>query len=269
MPDSVSFTPGDLKWGGPAAGFVPDTSVPTGTYGAPFASRTINGTFTVTPVVTPEDGLLETKGIIGLLKSATKTLYVEQLYAHKYWGTAANGCNETTCPDLFLAEVIAAARRGVKVRVVLDSAFLDTSDPKDNTYTVQYLNQIAANEGLDMEARLIDLGVTKLTKVHNKGIIVDGTKTLVSSINWSENSPSDNREMGLIIENADAADFYTDIFYYDWYNGTPVKWVTLSEVMYDPVGTETDEEWVELHNPTGAAINVGGWQLVDNAASSS
>jgi phosphatidylserine/phosphatidylglycerophosphate/cardiolipin synthase-like enzyme len=263
MPDSFPFTPGDAKYGGPTAGYVPVTGVTTGSYVSPFASQTFSGTHTVTPVVIPEDGLLETKGIIGLMKSATKTLYVEQLYIHKYWGPTAS-CSETTCPDLYLSEVLAAARRGVKVRVVLDSAFLDTTDPKDNTYTRDYINQIAAAEGLDMEARLINLTVAKVEKVHNKGIIVDGQKTLVSSINWSENSPTDNREMGVIIDDAGIADFYTDIFYYDWYNGTPVNWVTLSEVMYDPVGTESDEEWLELYNPTAAAVGIGGWQLKDN-----
>jgi cardiolipin synthase len=263
MPDSYSFTPGDPTYGGPTAGYVPDTSVPTGTYVSPFASQTFGGTHTVTPVVIPEDGLLETKGIIGLIKSATKTLYVEQLYIYKYWGSGTS-CNEVTCPDLFLQEVLNAARRGVKVKVVLDSAFLDLTDPRDNTYTRDYINQIAATEGLDMEAKLIDLGVTKVTKVHNKGIIVDGQKTLVSSINWSENSPANNREMGVIIDDPNVADFYTDIFYYDFYNATPVKWVTLSEVMYDPLGTESDEEWVELYNSTTAAVNLGGWTLNDN-----
>lgn len=264
MPDSFPFTPGHATYGGPSAGFVPDTSVTTGSYVSPFASQTFTGTHTVTPVVIPEHGLLDTKGIIGLLKSATKTLYVEQLYIHKYWGSTAGGCNETTCPDLFLAEVLAAARRGVKVRVVLDSAFLDLNDPKDNTYTRDYINTIAANEGLDMEARLINLGVAKVEKVHNKGLIVDGQKTLVSSINWSENSPDNNREMGVIIDDAGIADFFTDIFYYDLYDGNAVKWVTIAEVMYDPPGTESDEEWLELYNPTGSAVGIGGWQLKDN-----
>lgn len=265
MRDSFPYTPGDANYGAPSAGFVPDTTVPTGTYVSAFASKTFAGTHTVTPVATPEHGLLETKGIIGLLKSATKTLYVEQLYIHKYWGSTAAGCNETTCPDIYLQEVINAARRGVKVRVILDSAFLDPSDPKDNTYTRDYINSIAASEGLDMEARLISLSQAKVEKVHNKGVIVDGAKTLVSSINWSENSPANNREMGVIIENAEIADFYTDIFYYDWYDGNPVKWVTISEVMYDPLGTESDEEWVELYNPTSAAVTIGGWTLKDNA----
>lgn len=264
--DSFPFTPGDPDYGPPPAGFKPDKEIPTGGYVSPFAAKTFTGTHTVTPVVIPEDGLLLTKGILGLLKSATKTLYVEQLYIHKFWGRPSDGCNEVKCPDLFLAEVINAARRGVKVRVLLDSAFLDETEPKDNTKTVAYINQIAAAEQLDMEARLIDLNTTHVEKIHNKGVIVDGQKTLISSINWSENSPANNREMGVIVENPDIADFYSDIFYYDWYNGNPVNWVTISEVMYNPRGAESAEEWVELYNPTGAPVDLSGWTLTDNGA---
>ncbi|MBI4173301.1 MAG: lamin tail domain-containing protein, partial [Candidatus Aenigmarchaeota archaeon] len=38
----------------------------------------------------------------------------------------------------------------------------------------------------------------------------------------------------------------------------------LSEVYYDTPGSDNDEEWLELYNPTAAAIDIGGWQLRDN-----
>jgi len=42
--------------------------------------------------------------------------------------------------------------------------------------------------------------------------------------------------------------------------------VVISEVMYDPVcsTTETDCEWIEIFNPTTAAINLAGWKVKDN-----
>ncbi len=40
--------------------------------------------------------------------------------------------------------------------------------------------------------------------------------------------------------------------------------VLISEVMYDPVGTEPGGEWVELYNPTSAAVSLSGWKLRDN-----
>ena len=43
--------------------------------------------------------------------------------------------------------------------------------------------------------------------------------------------------------------------------------VVISEVMYDPpqTGVDSDYEWVELFNPTGAAVDLSGWKLQDNS----
>lgn len=62
-----------------------------------------------------------------------------------------------------------------------------------------------------MEAQLLDTLSTNLEKIHNKGVIADN-KVLISSINWSSNSPTNNREAGVIIENADVANFYKEVF---------------------------------------------------------
>ena len=91
----------------------------------------------------------------------------------------------------------------------------------DSTYGVkneemgEYLNGIAASENLNLEAKLIDNVMMGLNKTHTKGVIVDRSQVLISSINWNENSARNNREAGLIIENCDVAEFYTDVFFYD------------------------------------------------------
>ena len=41
--------------------------------------------------------------------------------------------------------------------------------------------------------------------------------------------------------------------------------VVISEVMYDPAGTEPDGEWIELFNPTGETVDLSGWTLRDNS----
>jgi hypothetical protein len=78
------------------------------------------------------------------------------------------------------------------------------------------VNGIAAAEGLDLEAKLIDLDIHDLSRMHTKGFVVDGRWTLVSSINWNRNSPTANREAGLLIENAGLAGYFERVFAWDW-----------------------------------------------------
>ncbi len=261
--DSYPYTAG-TAYGEPAATFLPDRTIPTGAYVSPFAAATFTDTFTISPVLAPDSTLLTTRSMLGLMKDAKKTLYIEQLYIHKYWGGASTG-STTSTPDIYLEEAINAARRGVKVRILLDSATVDPTDPRNNAETAKYVNDTAAAEHLDLQARLINLDVVRVEMIHNKGMIVDGQTVLVSSINWSENSPTNNREAGLTITNAQLADYYNDIFWYDWYDGNPVDHAVFSEVYYDTVGVDTDEEYIEIYNPTAAALNLTGWKLKDNS----
>jgi hypothetical protein len=47
--------------------------------------------------------------------------------------------------------------------------------------------------------------------------------------------------------------------------GSASNSVVITEVMYDDTAG-TDVEWVEIHNTTGAAINIGGWIVTDHNA---
>ncbi len=157
----------------------------------------------VTPVVSPDTSAL----IIRLIEGAEESIAIEQAYI----------TNETAY-DLnpYLAAAIDASRRGVAVRVLLDSVWFNTEDDADNDEMVGVINRIAAAEGLPLAARLADLEANNLAKIHNKGVIVDGRAVLVSSINWNANSPAFNREAGVIIEHPDIAAYYTRVFLDDW-----------------------------------------------------
>jgi len=43
--------------------------------------------------------------------------------------------------------------------------------------------------------------------------------------------------------------------------------VVFSEVYYDTVGTDADEEWIELYNNSIFSVNIGGWTITDNNGS--
>lgn len=183
----------------------------------PTQSLRIDGPVTVTPILAPEHALLESLGVPGLMRSATKTLDVEQPTIPLYWTGPGADSPETT-PNLFLSELVAAARRGVQVRVVLGGAYLDPQDPRDNTRTRYWLRTMAKAESLPIEVRILDYAATGMG-IHNKGLIVDGRMVLISSINWTENSPLYNRELGLIIESEAVAAYYGSLFGQDWDNG--------------------------------------------------
>ncbi|MEA1905460.1 MAG: phospholipase D-like domain-containing protein, partial [Euryarchaeota archaeon] len=210
--DSFPFTSDDPiygdKYGSPPHDFVPDRTILTGNYTSPFRSEIVSGTFNVSPVLSPDTSLLETGSIIGMINGANDSVYVEQLYIRN-WGTHAD-----PKPNPFLEAAINASRRGCEVKILLDSTY-----GVKNEVMGECLNDIAASENLNLEARLIDNAPMGLNKTHTKGVIVDHSQVLISSINWNENSARNNREAGVIIENCDVAEFYTEVFFYDWWNG--------------------------------------------------
>jgi cardiolipin synthase len=173
-----------------------------------FAQQPFTGHFRVTPVIGP-DNSLHPDAVIGLIKSARSHLRIEQFYVSKSWGAS---------PNLFLEEAVNAARRGVDVRILLDSSWynVDENEMMDNDDTVAYVNEVAAREGIPIAAKLGNSASHDLVKFHNKGIIVDGERVLVSSINWNLNSVTENREVGLIVENRELASFFDAAFGYDW-----------------------------------------------------
>ncbi len=158
---------------------------------------------TVRPVIAPDTS----SEILELINSAKSTIEIEQAYITNESDTALNP---------YLAAAINASRRGVHVRVLLDSYWYNTEDPSDNNEMTTLINTIAQREHLPLEARLADLTTNELEKIHNKGVIVDDRRVLVSSINWNHNSPNFNREAGVIIGHPGAARYFRTVFDDDW-----------------------------------------------------
>ncbi len=157
----------------------------------------------VRPVIAPDTS----REILDLIGSAKSKIEIEQAYI----------TNETPLTlNPYLAAAINASRRGVNVRVLLDSYWYNTEDPVDNDEMVALINRIATIEQIPLEARCADLTTTELEKIHNKGVIVDNQKVLVSSINWNRNSPNFNREAGVIIDHPGVARYFGDVFDDDW-----------------------------------------------------
>ena len=55
-----------------------------------------------------------------------------------------------------------------------------------------------------------------ITKLHNKGMIVDAETVLVGSMNWGSSAMLRNREHGILIMDSDFASIFTSSFENDW-----------------------------------------------------
>lgn len=213
--DIIPFIPDNPDYGNASSDFELDEWIETGYYEPVFPSVTLVGEFAISPVISPDSTLLESEAILGIINSATESIYIEQLDVELNWND-----DELEYENLYLkAAIEAAEQREVDVKILLSSIYAYPDNPGlDNYDTYIYINDYASNHNLTdrLETRLVDYDRLGLSKVHNKGMIVDGNKTLISSINWNRNSVTQNREVGVIIESEEVAEYFTKIFLWDW-----------------------------------------------------
>ena len=56
------------------------------------------------------------------------------------------------------------------------------------------------------------------SKVHNKGILIDGNIAVVGSNNWSSDGTQYNRDASLVFHSRPTAQYFTEVFLFDWDN---------------------------------------------------
>lgn len=169
-----------------------------GTYPTRFEPRTMEAE-SVSVLLAPENVESE---VLTLIESADERVLVQQVTI-----------GDRTFP--FLEATVDAARRGVEVQILLSSAWYVRDD---NAKLAQWLNEVAAIEGLPLEAKLADSG-SRFEKIHNKGVVVDGERVLVGSVNWNNHSVRQNREVALVLEGTEVAGYYERTFEADWRGG--------------------------------------------------
>ncbi|MBN1109336.1 MAG: lamin tail domain-containing protein [Methanomassiliicoccales archaeon] len=143
--------------------------------------------------------------------------------------------------------LLGAAERGVRVRVLLDAG---TGTEASNRRVADALSSLAASNGLDLEARLAQ---GPFDRLHNKGLIVDGT-VLVGSANWVDGSMRHNRELAVLLRSPDLAETFAQWFMDDW-NGDHLPPVIVLPWHYLQVG-EGDPVVLDAtgsHDDTGIA----------------
>jgi cardiolipin synthase len=174
-------------------------TVPHGDYTPRFTAQTFSGPQTITPVFSPDTS---EQLLCDAINAANKTIYIEQLYIYMDWGEGLSPLVE---------RLVNKSSQGVDVRVVLDYNPAYTNTVQQLNDTKQFLEENG------MHVKFISSAWSPFTTVHNKGMIIDNTTVLVSSINWNQQSVTLNREAGVLVENPAVATYYADVFLSDWY----------------------------------------------------
>jgi len=164
----------------------------------------ISGDFTGQVLTCPDDCI---SGIINLLDSADTSieLSLQGFDMGWHWGFGDNP---------LVKAVERALQRGVEVRLLINGYYVHYDDDIRDTVN-HFNNQWNRTDGYDATAILM-APAERITKLHNKGVIVDGESVLISSINWNSNAILRNREMGIVIHNTQLAAWYLSSFEEDW-----------------------------------------------------
>ncbi|MCJ2532758.1 MAG: phospholipase D-like domain-containing protein [Candidatus Thermoplasmatota archaeon] len=173
-----------------------------------FRPFTTTSVATVTLVVSP-DGSFMAPFLCDTLLSETN-LVVEQFQADLRWRTRWSD-GELLSP--LVSSLVDCARNGVACRALLDSSWFNL---ERNGEVVDALVAVQSAESLDCSARLMD-PQGPITVMHNKGVIVDGRRVVVSSNNWVYASFAKNRELAAVIDSPEVASYFTGAFDADWY----------------------------------------------------
>jgi len=184
-----------IPWGTFDRRTLTDERPATGTYPGTFAPAVV-ATERVDLLVAPDNAERE---ILRLLAGAEETIDVKQV-----------SIADAGFP--FLEATLEAARRGVEVRILLAGAWYVR---EENRQLAEQLRERAEREDLPLSVRIATPDGA-FEKIHAKGVIVDGNRTLVGSLNWNNNSLRDNREVALVLHGDEPAAYFGAVFDADW-----------------------------------------------------
>jgi phospholipase D-like protein len=148
------------------------------------------GSFKVRPLLSPDN---YAKRVRELIESATARLYLQ--YSYITWSGA-----DRDRPFREVLEHLAGLswRNDFDLRIIVNS--------RDAAQKVRVLAENGFNEAV----------FRGQSRIHNKGIVADGKRVMVSSQNWSGDGFLRNRDAGLIVQNREIAEYYEAVFLDDW-----------------------------------------------------
>lgn len=182
------------------------------------------GAARITPILSPDNYF---KVIKKLVEGAQTSIAIQQQYI------VAGGPRTKD-----LLQALAARKGEVDIRIVVSPAFA-----KNWNKTVETLEAAGLRECL----RAINL--ESFTHLHNKGVLVDSRFTVVTSTNMSENSLTQAREAGVLIESSEVGDYFQRAFDVDWKSGLDPDDVATKLVELDAeLAHVVEDEKVAVHS---------------------
>lgn len=230
--DVRPFQPRDPERGAPAPDYGPDRASGGAGYRpvapAPLRAR---GPLAFEWVTAPENAVHPTAGLLGLLARAGggDEVLVQQLDEPVWWGDGPAEGDAALNPRL--QAYVAAARRGARVRLLLDGFFDDPVHWNSNAATVAFVEDLGRREGLDLQARR---GNPAGLGLHNKMVLVRLSGATGNAVHWShigslngsESASKANREVALQVESEAVHGYLARVFAWDWAgSGANASWL--------------------------------------------
>lgn len=170
-----------------------------------FPSRLFTPTtgVSVQPLLSPDDYM---EVVPEAIAAAQESILIEQQYIH-----AQQNLVSDLCAAIKRAR---SAHPSLDVRIIVAPPFTNT--PKDRDSLARDLKALADTFNLATGTNVRLLTHRFFAHLHNKLVILDHQRVLVSSQNWSSTGVSRNREAGLLIDYPELSQHYADIFEFDW-----------------------------------------------------
>jgi phosphatidylserine/phosphatidylglycerophosphate/cardiolipin synthase-like enzyme len=99
--------------------------------------------------------------------------------------------------------------------LINDSTAFGASE-EDDRKMLSLIETAAQENKVVLPTAIANLSEMRVKYVHNKGALADGYKTLISSINWNQNSVENNRETAISVDSKTINSHYQEIFDLDW-----------------------------------------------------
>lgn len=114
--------------------------------------------------------------------------------------------------DPLLQHVLERLRAGASCRMLFDSSWFNMDR---NSEVARALTAVAVGESLEGSFMMMSER-SPISVAHNKGLLLDGAVSVVSSNNWVFPSFARNRELAAVVHSTEVARYFTGAFELDW-----------------------------------------------------